>query len=75
MREATLTEFRNHAKSFFDQVEKGETVRIYRNGRPIADVVPVASRPPAWKNPPNVRLTLGGLRLSQEILTDRKEGR
>jgi prevent-host-death family protein len=47
MRETTLTEFRSHAKSYFDRVEKGETVRVYRNGRPIADVVPVASRTPA----------------------------
>ena len=47
MRETTLTEFQSHAKSYFDQVEKGKTVRVYRNGRPIADVVPVASRTPA----------------------------
>jgi antitoxin (DNA-binding transcriptional repressor) of toxin-antitoxin stability system len=40
VREATLTEFRNQAKSVFDEVERGETVRVYRNGRPIADSVP-----------------------------------
>ena len=75
MRETTLTEFRSHAKSYFDQVEKGETVRVYRNGRPIADVVPVASRTPAWKDPPEVRLSLAGLQLSHEVLSDREEGR
>ena len=75
MRETTFTELRNNAKAFFDQVEQGETVRVYRNGRPIADIVPVPSRTPAWKNPPDVRLSLAGLRLSREILADREEGR
>jgi prevent-host-death family protein len=75
MRETTLTDFRSHAKSYFDQVEKGETVRVYRNGRPIADVVPVAAHTPAWRSPPEVRLSLAGLRLSHEILIDREDGR
>lgn len=75
MRETTFTELRNNAKAFFDQVEQGETVRVYRNGRPIADIVPVTSRTPAWKNPPDVQLSLAGLRLSREILADREEGR
>ena len=75
MRETTLTEFRSHAKSYFDRVEKGETVRVYRNGRPIADVVPVAAHTPAWRSPPEVRLSLAGLRLSHEILIDREDGR
>jgi hypothetical protein len=36
MRETTFTELRNHAKTFFGAVEEGETVRVYRNGRPVA---------------------------------------
>lgn len=75
MQETTFTDFRNRAKTYLDAVESGETVRIYRNGRPIADVVPVASRTPAWKNPPEVRLTSSGLRLSREILADREDGK
>ncbi len=43
----TLTELRNHAKAFFDAVEEGETVRVYRNGRPVADIVPVKAAMPA----------------------------
>ena len=58
MREATLTELKNHAKTFFDAVEKGETVRVYRNGRPVADIVPVKAAMPAWKKPPQIRLSL-----------------
>jgi len=38
---------RSLPRAFFDQVEKGETVRVYRNGRPIADVVPAAVPEPA----------------------------
>jgi prevent-host-death family protein len=75
MREATFTELRNHAKDFFDAVENGETVRVYRNGRPVADIVPVKASVPAWKKPPQVRLSLEGLSLGDEILADREEKR
>ena len=75
MRETTFTELRNHAKTFFDAVEEGETVRVYRNGRPVADIVPVKAATPSWKNPPQIRLSLGSLSLSDEILADRDEKR
>lgn len=75
MRETTFSELRNHAKSFFDAVEEGETVRVYRNGRPVADIVPVKSAVPAWKKPPQTRLFLGSLSLSDEVLADRNEKR
>jgi prevent-host-death family protein len=74
MRETTFTELRNHAKTFFDAVEEGETVRVYRNGRPVADIVPVKAAMPAWK-PPRVRLSLGSLSLGDEVLADRDEQR
>lgn len=56
MRETTFTELRNQAKTFFDAVEEG---------------VPVRGTIPAWKKPPAVQLSLGSLRLSDEILADR----
>ena len=71
MRETTFTELRNHAKTFFDAVEEGETVRVYRNGRPVADIVPVKTAMPAWKKPPRTRLSLRSLSLSDEVLADR----
>jgi antitoxin (DNA-binding transcriptional repressor) of toxin-antitoxin stability system len=37
MKQATFTEVRNHAKQYFDIVESGESVRVIRNGKPIAD--------------------------------------
>lgn len=75
MLETTFTELRNHAKTFFDAIEEGETVRVYRNGRPVADIVPVKAAMPAWKKPPRTRLSLGSLSLSDEILADRAEER
>ncbi len=70
MRQTTFTEFRRNAKSFFDAVEAGDVVRVYRNGRPIADVVPIPSEEPAWKVPV-ARLTVRGTRASDVVLQER----
>jgi len=43
MKQATFTEIRSHAKAYFDIVESGETVRVLRNGKSIADIVLVAA--------------------------------
>ena len=75
MQEVTFTDFRNHAKRYFDSVEHGETVRIFRNGRPVGDLVPVQTRTPAWKNPPKVRISLKGILLGEEVVADRDQGR
>ena len=72
MRETTFTELRNHAKDFFDAVEGGDTVRVFRNGKPIAEIVPIGSGIPSWKRQ-SAPLTVKGLSLSREILSDRYE--
>lgn len=72
MQEATFTELRNHAKDYFDAVEGGDTVRIFRNGKPIAEIVPIRSAVPSWKKQ-STPLTVKGLSLSREILNDRDE--
>ena len=72
MREATFTELRKHAKDYFDAVEAGDTVRIFRNGKPIAEIVPVRSGVPSWKRQATP-LTVKGLSLSREILSDREK--
>lgn len=38
MKQVAFTEVRNHAKTWFDMVESGETLRVLRNGKPIADI-------------------------------------
>jgi prevent-host-death family protein len=72
MQEATFTELRNHAKDYFDAVEGGDTVRIFRNGKPIAEIVPIRSGIPSWKRQATP-LTVKGLSLSREILSDRDD--
>jgi len=72
MQDTTFTELRNHAKDYFDAVEGGDTVRVFRNGKPIADIVPVRSGIPSWKKHATP-LSVKGLSLSVEILRDRDE--
>ena len=72
MRQTTFTELRSHAKEYFDAVESGDVVRVYRNGRPIADIVPVSTHEPSWKQPVP-RLLLPGVRLSQVVIAERAE--
>ncbi len=38
----SLSDFRASASGMLDKVAKGETVRIMRHGKPVADLVPVA---------------------------------
>jgi len=72
MQEATFTELRSHAKDYFDAVEGGDTIRVFRNGKAIAEIVPIRSGVPSWKRPATP-LTVKGLSLSREILHDRDE--
>ena len=72
MQDATLTELRNHAKDYFDAVEGGDTVRVFRNGKPIAKIVPIRPEIPSWKRRAT-SLTVKGLSLSREILRDRDQ--
>ena len=72
MRDATFTDLRNHAKDYFDAVEGGDTVRVFRNGKPIAEIVPVRSGVASWKRQATL-LTVKGLSLSREILSGRDE--
>ncbi len=71
MKHATFTELRNHAKEFFDFVEAGESVRILRKGKPIADIVPVAHETPSWKRRVAAPLVLDGGKISDLILEER----
>ena len=74
MKLATFTEVRNHAKTYFDLVEAGEQVRVMRNGKPIADIVPVAADMPSWKRRKAQPLLLDGVSLSRMILEERASG-
>jgi prevent-host-death family protein len=74
MKQATFTEVRNHAKEYFDLVESGESVRVLRNGKPIADIVPIAPDIPSWKRRKAQPLVLDGVSVSRMILEERETG-
>lgn len=50
-----LSEFRANTAAIIDMVEKGETVRILRHGKPVAELVPMQQAEvksvPRWKVP------------------------
>jgi len=72
MRQATFTEVRNHAKAYFDLVESGESVRVLRNGKPIADIVPIPADLPSWKRRLAQPLVVPGGSVSRMILEERE---
>jgi len=71
MRETTFTELRNQAKQYFDLVEAGEVVRVLRNGKPIAEIHPVAKPLPSWKKRPAQPVAVSGVEISRLILEAR----
>lgn len=75
MKQATFSELRNHAKQYFDFVEAGESVRIVRNGKPIADIVPLPHDLPSWKRRVAQPLVIDGCALSKIILEEREPQR
>ena len=74
MKQVSFTEFRKNAASLFNSVEKGETIRILRHGKPIADVIPHTESPKtlSWKKPGPMLEIEKGASLSREILRERK---
>lgn len=74
MTKTTFTEFRKHAKIYFDSVEKGETVRVLRHGKVIAEIVPPREGldKKAWKKP-GLKLIVPGVSLTEAILRERRE--
>lgn len=72
MKQVAFTELRNHAKEFFDLVENGQAIRVLRNGKPIADIVPIAPELPSWKRRNVQPLVLDGISISKLILEDRE---
>ena len=55
MHTIALSEFRANASAMLDRVEQGETVRILRHGKPVAELVPfrtdTLTKVPSWKRP------------------------
>ena len=74
MRTVSFTEFRKDASALFSAVEDGETIRIVRHGKPIAEILPfqdTIDKPPSWKKK-RVKRSIKGEELSSVILNERK---
>lgn len=61
MSEVAIRELRNHGGEILDRVEGGEAMTVTRDGRPIAELRPLARRPlqaslllQRWQNLPAV---------------------
>ena len=65
MRQVAFTELRNNAKAFFDMVETGESIRVMRNGKPVADIMPVTQDLPSWKRKAAQPLVIDGVSISE----------
>jgi antitoxin (DNA-binding transcriptional repressor) of toxin-antitoxin stability system len=71
MKKVSFTQLRNNAKRYFDDVEDGETLEIYRHGKALAILSPApsSSENTRWKKvKPR---TLAGVSLSKAILDER----
>jgi prevent-host-death family protein len=70
----TFSELRNNAKKFFDLVEQGEVIEIYRHGKPVAVLSPVHVHSLVrWKTAQP--LSIEGASVSRAILRERSEDR
>ena len=71
---ATFSEFRHHAKQYFDAVEQGERIEIFRHGKPIAIISPIRAKTHSryWKTVAPV-MELTGASVSKIILDERDE--
>ncbi len=78
MQVLSLSEFRAHASEMLDLVEKGETVRILRHGKPVAELVPVRSdeaEAPSYLQPfEPIRYAKAPSKPGSQMIIDEREG-
>lgn len=78
MQVLALSALRADISSMIDLVQQGETVRILRHGKPVADLVPVQevplSRQPSWKQPFEPVALPPDASLAQAVLHEREVG-
>lgn len=79
MHTLSLSEFRAHASEMLDLVEKGESVRILRHGKPVAELVPLRPEPqavPRWKKPIEnpLRIVRPDGKTGAQLIIEEREG-
>ena len=81
MHTVSLSEFRANASAMLDRVEQGQTVRILRHGKPVAELVPAqpgaVEKIPSWKRSiePLDYQRADGKTLAQLIIEERESAR
>ena len=72
MKTVTFSELRNNAKKYFDTVEQGETLEVFRHGKPVAILMPSGSwgRSRTREVSP---LRIPGVSLAKAILKQRED--
>jgi prevent-host-death family protein len=69
----TFTQLRNNAKKYFDAVERGNTLEVYRRGKPVAILSPYRHGAlERWKRVRRRPLKLRGVSPSKLILAERR---
>jgi len=66
----SVAALKGDVEKYLQDVERGETIEVQKDGKPVAIVSPARRPMDRWKraNP----LTIEGLSLSQELLADRE---
>jgi len=81
MHTVSVSEFRAHAAEMLARVQQGDTVRILRHGKPVAELVPPTPRAacaPRWKQPLEHPLEYSrpdGKTMAQLIIEEREQAR
>lgn len=78
MQTLSLSDFRAHVSEMLDLVERGETVRILRHGKPVAELVPLRAEqaePPSYLQPFEPVMPLPeGYSAVRDLIRERQEG-
>ncbi len=67
-----FTEFRNQAKKFFDEIEKGAQFIVTRKGKPVAEIYPFQKKSAGWKRPVR-KVRLRGRSTTTDIIRQERD--
>ncbi len=68
-----FTEFRNQAKKYFDEIERGARFTIIRKGKPVAEIFPFNKKTAGWKRPVKKARLKGDLTTTEILRRERDE--
>ncbi len=69
-----FTDFRNHSKEYFDEIEKGKTFVIIRKGEPVARITPFRQVSQGWKRD-NRKIKLNGKKTTLDYISEERRDR